>query len=172
MFRMTQKKRCDKQLEIAVARVIIRRLSSKCDGREQAALFLFECIEAFYDRLRIRSTPDWLSRAEFEGKHAQMPLEGGIEPVNENGRIQIHLGKKRYPSEGVSRGDTASVTRGGIVVVRGCCPMKRGPRRGGRRGRKKEKGPFCYAEARAFFEARYPLTTLNARASPDCTCIG
>ena len=59
-----------------------------------------------------------------------------------------------------------------FVVVRGCCPMKRGPRRGGRRGRKKEKGPFCYAEARAFFEARYPLTTLNARASPDCTCIG
>lgn len=42
----------------------------------------------------------------------------------------------------------------------------------GEGGVAKREGPFCYAEARAFFEARYPLTTLNARASPDCTCIG
>lgn len=56
-----------------------------CDGHEQAALSLFERIEAFCDRLRIRSTLDWLSRAEFEGKHARRPLEGGMEPVDENG---------------------------------------------------------------------------------------
>ena len=34
------------------------------------ALSLFECIEAFYNRLRIHSALGWLNPAEFEERHA------------------------------------------------------------------------------------------------------
>lgn len=40
------------------------------DSREQAALSLFEYIEAFFNRLRIHSALGWLSPAEFEERHA------------------------------------------------------------------------------------------------------
>lgn len=39
------------------------------DGREQAALALFDYIERFYNRLRIHSALGWLSPAEFEARH-------------------------------------------------------------------------------------------------------
>ena len=38
--------------------------------RKQAALSLFEYIEAFYNRIRIHSALGWLSPAEFEERHA------------------------------------------------------------------------------------------------------
>lgn len=60
----------------AVTESLMGVIKSECvhartyDSREQAALSLFEYIEAFYNRLRIRSALGWLSPAEFEERHA------------------------------------------------------------------------------------------------------
>lgn len=60
----------------AVTESLMGVIKSECvhartyDSREQAALSLFEYIEAFYNRLRIHSALGWLSPAEFEERHA------------------------------------------------------------------------------------------------------
>ena len=59
----------------AVTESLMGVIKSECvhartyDSREQAALSLFEYIEAFYNRLRIHSALGWFSPAEFEGRH-------------------------------------------------------------------------------------------------------
>lgn len=60
----------------AVTESLMGVIKSECvhartyDSHEQAALSLFEYIEAFYNRLRIHSALGWLSPAEFEERHA------------------------------------------------------------------------------------------------------
>lgn len=60
----------------AAAESLMGVIKSECvhartyDSREQAALSLFEYIEAFYNRIRIHSALGWLSPAEFEERHA------------------------------------------------------------------------------------------------------
>lgn len=41
------------------------------ETREQASLGIFECIEAFYNRVRIHSALGNLSPAEFEARHRE-----------------------------------------------------------------------------------------------------
>lgn len=41
------------------------------EAREQASLGIFECIEAFYNRVGIHSAPGNLSPAEFEARHRE-----------------------------------------------------------------------------------------------------
>lgn len=60
----------------AVTEPLMGVIKSECvhartyDSREQAALSLFEYMEALYNGLRINSAIGWLSPAEFEESHA------------------------------------------------------------------------------------------------------